>query len=341
MNTAVRRPSRRTTLLLTAVALAATAGCGSANTTAPTGTDGDRPTITLTNCGETVKLAKPAQRAVTTEQSATETLLALGLADRIAGTSNLKTRVAPEFADAYAKLKVITPKVLTPEQTLSVNPDLVFSPFVDIMTKDRVGTRAELASKGVATYLSEVDCPADKRTITNPIEGMYADYRNLGTLFGVPDRADKLIADQKKSVEEATAKPTGKAPKILWVYATYSGSPYAAGGTGLAQAMTETVGGVNPLSELKENWPEVAWEKLGETDPDLIVIADLAERGKPGDSAESKIADLRKNPATAKLDAVQKNRFLVVPGVETDATVRFPHTLKALHDELVKLELVH
>lgn len=346
--------ARRASAVLAATGLLALVGaCGSANTTGSTSGSGAAGTatttggassataasaaITLKNCGETVSLPRPAQRAVTTEQSSTEMLLALGAADRIAGTSNLKTKVAPQYAEDYAKLTVITPKILTPEQTLSVNPDLVVSPFASILTKDRTGTRADLAAKGVASYVSETDCPAGTGTIKDPIEAVFADYRNLGALLGAERRAGELIAEQRKVVAAVAArKPTGAAPKLLWIYATFTGAPYAAGGTGLAQAMTERAGGVNVLADVNDSWPEVSWERIGASDPDLIVVADLSERGKPGDAAAAKIADLRSNPATAKLRAVAEGRILTVPGVEMDASVRFTHALQAVSDELAR-----
>lgn len=53
----------------------------------------------------------------------------------------------------------------------------------------------------------------------------------------------------------------------------------------------------------------------------MIVLADLT-RGGDGDSAQSKIDFLRRNPVTSKLDAVVAGRFITVPGSAMDPSIR-------------------
>ncbi|MDG9702026.1 hypothetical protein [Streptomyces sp. DH37] len=92
----------------------AVVGCSAAGDGSPAGSGpGERTAVT--SCGRTLTFAAPPERAVTLDQSSTETLPALGLADRMAGTSNLKTKVAKEYRDAYADVPVLSPEVLTSE----------------------------------------------------------------------------------------------------------------------------------------------------------------------------------------------------------------------------------
>ena len=81
--------------------------------------------------GKQLTVAATPQRVVTLDQNSTETLLALGLQDRMAGTANVKTKVAPRFAELAritASLTWITPF----EQTMSVlttfAPSIVTTP---------------------------------------------------------------------------------------------------------------------------------------------------------------------------------------------------------------------
>ncbi|WP_116112652.1 ABC transporter substrate-binding protein [Austwickia chelonae] len=327
----------RTTLIAASTTLALTtlAGCGSANTTASD--TGNTARVEITNCGYTVSVDGPRKKAVTAEQGSTELLLALGLENQMAGTSNIKTEVAPQWKEAYQKVKVVTPQILTPELTLSVSPDIVVSPLRSQFSKDRVGTRDELKTKGIASYISEADCAPDKRTIKDPIEAIFTDYRNIGKLFGVSGKADELVAEQTKQIEEIEKNRAGGNPqKLVWIYSTFKGQPYVAGGGGFPEAMSRRVGATNVFSDIKDSWPEVSWEKVAESDPDIIVVADLKERGKPGDTAEEKIKEIKENPAMAKTRAVQANSFLVVPGVELDASPRFVNALKIVAAEVNK-----
>nr|WP_253272705.1 ABC transporter substrate-binding protein [Arsenicicoccus sp. oral taxon 190] len=173
--------------------------------------------------------------------------------------------------------------------------------------------------------------------MADPIEAQLTDYRNLGRLFGVQARADQLVAEQRAAVAEARRhRPTGEPPRLLWIYSAYDGQPYVAGKAGLASAMSRVFGAVNVFDDVDDKWPEVQWEQLAARNPDLIVVADLEERGRPGDAAR----ELRANPATAQMVAVKEGRFLVVPGVEMDTSVRWTRALTQLRDELVRRGLV-
>lgn len=305
----------RLTAGLTSVALLA-AGCGSTAAAPSASDDGTR----VSSCGLELTFERPPERVVTLDQSSTETLLALGLADRMAGTSNLKTKVAAQYREAYAEVPVLAPKLLTGEQLRAASPDLVVSSFTDLYTRDRVGTRAELHELGLPSYVSAVDCPEHGGGKT-PFERLFADYQRLGRVFGVEERAAELVAAQRKVLREARATRADE-PSVLWLYSVFDGVPYVAGGTGIPAAMSDVLGVRNVFADVDEDWPEVSWEQIAQRKPDVIVVGDLSERGTPGDSAAEKIALLREHPVVGKLPAVTEDRIVEVPGIELDPSVR-------------------
>lgn len=286
--------------------------------------------VTLTSCGQKLSFDQPPERAVTLDQSSTETLLALGLQDRMVGTSALKTKVAKEYQAAYAKVPVLSPKILTAEQLRAATPDVVVSSFTANYTTDRVGTREELDELGLPSFVSAVDCPKDNSVGRTPFDLLFTDYENLGRIFGVEDQAAKLVADQRAAVQKtAETKATGE-PTVLWLYSVYKGLPYVAGKGGMPSEMSRLVGAKNAFDDIAEAWPEVSWEQIAQRDPDFIVIGDLSERGAPGDSAAEKLEMMRKDPTVSQLSAVRENRIIEVPGIEMDPSVRTVHTLELL-----------
>lgn len=108
--------------------------------------------------------------------------------------------------------------------------------------------------------------------------------------------------------------------------------PYVAGGSGLPSEMSRIVGARNVFDDVDEDWPEVSWEEVAERDPDIIVIGDLSERGRPGDSAAEKRATLARHPVISRLAAVRNDRIIEVPGIELDPSVRSVHALRLLAD---------
>jgi iron complex transport system substrate-binding protein len=273
--------------------------------------------VTVTNCGQELTFPTAPARVVTLDQSSTETMLALGLGDRLAGTANLKTQVAPEYAAAYADIPVLSPKLLTGEQLRAADPDFVVASFTAQYTADRVGTREELADLGLPTFVSAVACPTGGES---PFDLLFSDYTAFGRIFGVPERAAALVEEQRAILDDAE-RATGT-PTVLWLYSTFNGTPYVAGGTGLPSEMSSLTGTANAFDDVGEDWPEVSWERIAERDPDVIVVGDLSERGAAGDSAAEKIAMMREHPVVSRLAAVRDNRIIEVPGIAMDPSVR-------------------
>ncbi|MFI9206067.1 ABC transporter substrate-binding protein [Streptomyces sp. NPDC053048] len=333
----MRHPARLGIALTIALATAgcSTAAGGGPSTDAKPGAKASATTASFTSCGRQVSFTKPPKRTVALDQTSTETLLELGLQDRMAGTANLKTKIPPQYAAAYAKVPVIAPKIATGEQLRAATPDFVVGGSTDLFTKDRAGTREELDALKVPTFVSAVDCPQRNPAGKTPFELLFSDYENLGKVFGAQERAGKLAADQRAAVakagETAAKVPQGEdRPTVVYLYSVFNGMPYVAGRTSLPSEMSRIVGAKNAFDDVDEDWPEVSWEEIAKRNPDFIVIGDLSERGRPGDSAAEKRATLTEHPVISKLDAVRDNKILEVPGIELDPSVRSVHALGLL-----------
>ncbi|MEU6312555.1 ABC transporter substrate-binding protein [Streptomyces sp. NPDC047014] len=331
------RPRTRTGLALTLVlaSAAAAAGCAApAERPRPEGAAASR--TTLSSCGRELSFDRSPARAVALDQTSSETLLELGLQDRMAGTANLKTKIPARYQDAYAKIPVIAPKIATGEQLRAATPDFVVAGSADLYTKDRAGTREELAALQVPAFVSAVDCPQQNPAGTAPFDLLFSDYEQLGKVFGAGDRAARLAADQRAAVAKAgesagrTATADGRPPTVVYLYSVFNGMPYVAGRTGLPSEMSRIVGAKNAFDDVNEDWPEVSWEEVARRNPDFIVIGDLSERGRPGDSAAEKREAMAKDPVVSRLGAVRENRIIEVPGIELDPSVRSVHALGLL-----------
>ncbi|MEU9375304.1 ABC transporter substrate-binding protein [Streptomyces sp. NPDC048255] len=329
----------------------ATAGCSAANegsSSAGEPAASKAATTTLTSCGLQQSFDGPPQRAVALDQASTEILLELGLQDRMAGTANLKTKIPPQYQDSYAKVPVLAPKIATSEQLRAATPDFVVAGSTDLFTKDRAGTREELGALKVPTFVSAVDCPTQNEPGRTAFDLLFADYENLGKVFGAEERAGKLAAEQRAAVAKAGENAGEKAaegagekaggngaqakdqPTVVYLYSVFNGMPYVAGGSGLPSEMSRIVGAKNAFDDVNEDWPEVSWEEVAKRDPDFIVIGDLSERGRPGDSAAEKRAAMAGHPVVSQLAAVRDSRIIEVPGIELDPSVRSVHALGLL-----------
>ncbi|MEU3459505.1 ABC transporter substrate-binding protein [Streptomyces sp. NPDC006733] len=328
------RHRNRPAVAALAIALTcAAAGCSPAgNTAAKSGESAASTTTVISSCGRQLAFAQPPTRALTLDQTSTETLLELGVQDRMTGTANLKTKIPARYQDAYRTVPVVAPKIATGEQVRAATPDFVVASSTDLYTKDRAGTREELAALRLPTFVSAVDCPQHSARGTTPFELLFSDYEKLGKVFGVDERAARLVAQQRAAVAAAgasasTTTPRGTPPTVVYLYSIFNGMPYVAGRTGLPSEISRIVGAKNAFDDVNEDWPEVSWEEVAQRNPDFLVIGDLSERGRPGDSATEKRAILAKDPAISRLPAVRDHRIIEVPGIELDPSVRSVHAL--------------
>lgn len=326
------------------------AGCSSATTAPPSSTAAaTSPTgatqypLTLTNCGFDTTIAAAPQHAVSLNQSATEILLSLGLADSIAGTAYETDPLPPELAADYAKIPLLADDVLKHEALLAAQPDFVYSSFASFFTPENAGERSELQDLGVGSYLSEFDCTYHAAVAGGAkFDGILDEIRTIADIFDVPAAGETLVAQQQATIDRGTAIAdtiTGT-PRLVWFYSTAAGAatPSVAGPGGLPQTVTELVHGTNVFDSASTKWPEVSWDEFAASNPDVIVLADLT-RGYPGDTAAEKIAFLKSDPLTATMDAVTNDRFIVVSGQAMDPSLHSVGAIPTVAQGIIDLKL--
>ncbi|MEV4626760.1 ABC transporter substrate-binding protein [Micromonospora sp. NPDC049523] len=278
--------------------------------------------VVVSSCGLPLTVPAPPGRAVALEQNATEIMLTLGLADRMIGTSYQTDPVLPELRGDYDRVPVLAKLYPSREAVRAANPDFVYSTYSSAYAPDAAGERKELGGLGVPAYLSAFACE-DQAIAKDEVtfDGIFAEVRDIATIFGVPAKGDQVVAGQQARLD--AAKRTGTAApdtSLLWYYSGTS-TPYVAGHGGLPDTISSLLGATNAFTDAKQKWPAGNWEEIARRNPDVIVLADLT-RGGDGDSAQSKIDFLRKNPVTAKLDAVVNGRFISVSGSSMDPSIR-------------------
>jgi len=338
------RPDRRIRHLLRAapagVVLAALAACGggpaddgAAREAAPaaTTTSGAFAPVTLDSCGTEVTVDSPPERVVAIKSTSIEMLLALGLADRLVGTAFADGPVPDEYAAAYDAVPVLSDKVPGQEALLAVQPDFVYAGWESNFSDDGAGERDALQDLGIGTYVSPAACK-EPAYMPDPLtfDGVFDEIREIASVFGVQDRAEALIADQRAQLDAVT--PPAEETTALW-YSSGTDTPYVGAGIGAPQMMMDAAGLTNIFADVHDTWTSAGWEQVVAADPDVIVLVDAA-----WNTAESKIAMLEANPATSRLTAVAGHRYLTVPFPAAEAGVRNAEAVVSLSQQLADLE---
>ncbi|NJL64594.1 MAG: ABC transporter substrate-binding protein [Methylacidiphilales bacterium] len=282
--------------------------------------------VTIKNCDRTITYKQPPQRAVTLTQPATEVMLALGLEKHLVGTAYLDNPVLPEYQQAYSQIRVLAPKYPSREVFLAVEPDFAISTFKSAFEKSALGLREELEKLGIYSYLQPIHCDrSEDRPKQITMDNVYQELREIGGIFGVKERSEKLIYQlqkQLKSTQQKLGKVTTK-KRIFWYDS--ENPPVTVSSWGMPNHIIELAGGENIFKDItkKEAWVTVNWEDVVARQPDVIVLIDAT-----WSSAKEKRKILKSNPAYSRLKAVQQDKFIVLdfsytaPGIRNVTGVR-------------------
>ncbi|WP_424982542.1 ABC transporter substrate-binding protein [Maritalea sp. S77] len=290
-------------------------------------------TIEYESCGVPVTIEKAPTRAITLNQQATEVMLALGLEDQMAGTAYLEDEIPAQWQAAYQKVPVISDKYPAKEVVLIEEPDFLFAGFVSAFAEKNVGTQEEWNERGVATYLVNASCdqynPKNVPVTTAPI---LKDIEVIGKIFGVEDRAAKLIAETSARIEKVQTLNPG-AGRSAFFYDSDADPVYTAGCCGGPALLMRILGLKSITEDIEGRWVNVGWEHVVQHDPELIVINDAV-----WSTAAEKIEKLKNDPVLSDLDAVKNERFLIIPFSQTVLGMRFTDGVENLAQQIADLD---
>jgi iron complex transport system substrate-binding protein len=300
----------RTAVLALSVAPLLLAGCGASVEEDDDGGAGGG-TVTVARCGEDVEYRRP-QNAVVYEAGSADKLFALGLRDAVRGyvmpPANPPVSESP-WAEDYAATEMLSDDLLNRELVVDAGADFVVAGWQSGFSDERGITPEILDGLGIQSFMHSETCynyPGHPAEFT-PFEGLYRDLELLGRIFGVEERAERVVGemrDRVAAVEEAA--PQGPPPGVF-VYDSGTDQPFTSGNQAPPHEIIDIAGGRNIFSGLRDRWTTVSWEAVLDAEPEVIVIVDYGDQ-----PAEEKIEFLRTNPATSGLPAVRNDNFYVL-----------------------------
>lgn len=322
-------PIRTAALFAAGVVLLTACGGGTTNSSADGGDKADGFPLTLKNCGRTVTVKAPPQRAVSVDQGSTEILLSLGLADRLVGTATWSDPVMKGLEKANKGVERISENRPSSEKVLDKEPDFLSASFASTLAKGGVAPREQFEKLGVPTYISPADCIGKDnsgggdgaRTAPLTMDSVYTEVRELSQVFGVPERGDALVKKLRARVAKATDGIDGSKASLLYWFSD-SKAPYLAGCCGAPGVITRELGAKNVFDDTHDEWPQISWETVADRNPDVLVIGDLSRTMQTAESAEKKIEFLESNPVTRTMDAVKNRRYVLLSGQAMNPTIR-------------------
>ena len=248
---------------------------------------------------------QPPQRVVAVWQNSIETLLALGVGDRIVvgmGVPNAKY-IRPEYRAAYEAIPYTSLENLDVETILMMQPDLIVGWSSTFSPKVLRGTDF-WAGRGVHTYIA----PSSSRaTAQKTIAQEIADIENMGRIFGREERAAALVGEMQDEIAYVAGRTAHmeKRPRAL-VIELMGKEIRSYGAHTLAGDMMRALG----AEHLAADGQSLSMEEIIALDPDAIFLVVIEDDYGNEDAI---LARLYENPALRSLSCVQQHRIYTVP----------------------------
>lgn len=286
--------------------------------------------VTIKSCNTDVTFAKAPTKAVVNDVNIIEYLLALDLQDKIVGYSSLSRRddIDPALRSKLEGIKEIAKKYPPMEAIVKAGAQIYIAGWNYGLKVGGEITPETLGKFGIKHYAIRESCAhvmADKGKAS--IDDMYTDLINIGTIFGVKERAEKYV--EKLKAELKTVAAHGKKKTRVFVYDSGEDTPFTAGSQGMPSALIAAAGGENVLSQTKGNWLRVNWEDVVKHDPEHIIIVDY---GTP--SAKGKIAFLEQHAAMKNVTGVKNKSYTVLTYAEATPSIKNIQAIKKLAADL-------
>lgn len=282
--------------------------------------------MTFKNYDREVVIEKTPTKVLTFGPNATELFCALGLNDKVIGSTynNHGREPQEQYKEAYQSIKELNHSSATREAVLTSGADFIYG--VDWDFGEGGIEIAELEKAGINVYLNKA----------SKLEEQYQEIMDLGKIFGVEEKAEAFVKEQKAKIEEINSKVKAAEPVKVLVYDSGNDGVFTCSGSNFATRLIELAGGKNIFDDLTEkNWLTVSHEEILKRNPDYVVVMDYDVP-----DLETKLRDIKANPALSQLDAVKNEKFVTITLESVFPGDRMAYSVeklaKGLHPDLFK-----
>ena len=276
---------------------------------------------------------KAPERVLTFWSNSLETMLALGLGDKIVCAVGMdEESVLPELKPELEKMKNTeyynefkdSNAAMSKETAIMLEPDFILA-WKSSFSDKTIGDVGYWHENGVGTYMAlNSNDISEKRTVENE----YTDILTIGKIFDVEEKAQALVDNMKAEVEKVTSETKDQPKKSVLIIELMKDKIWTYDETYLAGDMVKMMGG-----DLINTEREIGAEHIVELDPDVLIVI----------GNEEKKQSVMENPAYASLKSVQNGNVTAIDlsevytsGVRTIYGLQ--HIGQALYPELYPAE---
>ena len=204
------------------------------------------------DAGNSVTLARPAQRVISMAPHITELLFAAGGGARVVGAMNFS-----DYPEAARRLPLVgSDQQIDVERVLSLKPDLL----VVWKSGNTARQLEQLKSLGLPIFYSE----------PQKLDDVASSLTRLGQLLGTEAQAQAAAADYRQKIAALTATYAPRAPVRVF-YQIWEKPIFTLNGDHIISDAIRICGGRNVFGDLKVVAPSVSTEAVLQANPEAIL----------------------------------------------------------------------
>ncbi|WP_444848116.1 cobalamin-binding protein [Duganella caerulea] len=214
------------------------------------------------DAGNSVTVARPAQRVIAMAPHITELLFAAGGGERVVGVMNYS-----DYPEAAKRLPLVgSNATIDMERVLALRPDLL----VVWKSGNTAGQLEQLKSLGIPIFYSD----------PQKLEEVATSLTRLGQLMGTEPAARKAAQDYRQRIAKLSATYAQR-PVVRVFYQIWEKPLFTLSGEHIVSDVIRVCGGQNVFAALKAPAPTVSTEAVLQEDPEAIIggVAHDAESG--------------------------------------------------------------
>jgi len=215
------------------------------------------------DAGNSVTLARPAQRVISMAPHITELLFAAGGGGHVAGAMNFS-----DYPEAAKRLPLVgSDAQIDMERVLALKPDLI----VVWKSGNTARQLEQLKSLGIPIFYSE----------PQRLDDIATSLTRLGQLLGSDAPAQAAAADYRRRIAALAARYAQR-PQVRVFYQVWSKPLYTLNGEHIVNDAIRLCGGQNIFANLKVIAPQVGTEAVLAENPEAVFGAESHDAGDAG-----------------------------------------------------------
>ncbi len=279
--------------------------------------------LTMENFNKNIVFDKTPEKILSLDLTNTETLIALGLEDRIAGIRLGNFQINELLDQNQEKAKKlnfpdeIKKGIPTLENIIKLSPDLLIMNGY-YFNVPHFGKYEDYEKNGIKIYVSE-----GSYGDTIGIENVYRDIKNLSKIFNVEKKGNELLHSFKSRVDVVKERVKNKKSVSVLAIDSVGDEITVAGGKGLENDLINIAGGKNIFEDIDKQFSKVGLENIIKRNPDYIIVHSYSN----DNNAKDKIEYLKSKKELSSINAIKNNKILVIklmgvfPGVQNFDTL--------------------